>query len=221
MSLGVSSDSTFICVFKCLLCCSLLDNRRLGGLMIIRSIWRCVRRKRFSSSPVSVQELHPYRIVGVIVPWNNRSRSFIEYVFVVSSCFSRQNFLHPAAILLSISFLMGSWNVKRLPKYFCDDEYGRISMFMPFTFVCSGCWRVRRCCWLCNIFVLSGWSSSPTFIASVLMSCNIFVNWGSVCANSSTSSANRRFVSGVQSCGVRRNPFCCPVHCGFNFRKIP
>ena len=41
---------------------------RRGAWAIIRSIWRCVRRRRFSSSAVSVQASHPYRTVGVMMP---------------------------------------------------------------------------------------------------------------------------------------------------------
>ena len=69
-------------------CCegvSVLCLRR-GACMIMRSICRCVRLSRFSSSLVSVQASAPYKMVGVTVPWKSRRRSFREYLLLVSSC---------------------------------------------------------------------------------------------------------------------------------------
>ena len=60
-----------------------------GEPSIIRSICRCVRFKRFSSSTVSVQEVHAYNTVGVTVPWNSLILLFKEYDLVVSSRLSK------------------------------------------------------------------------------------------------------------------------------------
>ena len=64
---------------------------RLGRFMIMRSICLCVRCSLFSNSWVSVQAAVPYKIVGVIVPWNNLNRPRNEYDLVVSSCLSMWN----------------------------------------------------------------------------------------------------------------------------------
>ena len=80
VSSSLSVDgSRFVC-FSC--ACfgtvvSVMSVRR-GECRIIRSICRCVLRNRFSSSNVSVQASAPYKIVGVMTPWNNRNRSDSE-----------------------------------------------------------------------------------------------------------------------------------------------
>ena len=76
---------------------------RRGELSIIRSICRCVRFKRFSSSTVRVHAALPYSTVGVTLPSKSRRRSFNEYDLVVSSLLSIKNLRHPDAILFSTS----------------------------------------------------------------------------------------------------------------------
>ena len=94
---------------------------RRGECRIILSICRCVRRSRFSSSIVNVQASHPYKMVGVTVPWNKRSLSFRAYLGPISSCLSVKIFFHANEILLSTSVLCGSWKDIFQPRYLVES----------------------------------------------------------------------------------------------------
>ena len=166
---------------------------------------------------MSVHAELPYKMVGVTVPLKRRSRPFTEYDFVVSSRLSRKNFLHPAAILFSTSVWVELWKENRRPRYFCEEVCGSTSTFMSLILTCSGCCRGRRCCWLCNILVLSGWSSSPTRRASLHISSSILLSCRRFVEKRSTSSAKRKFVIiVVLSCSPARRV----LHLGLSLRKM-
>ena len=118
---------------------------------------------------------------------------------------------------LSISVRCGSPKLSFLPKYLVLACVGRISIVMSRT--CTLLGVCRRRLWvgwapLCKIFVLSGWSRSPTVCASVFKSASMLLMSVSEVATKRMSSANRKFVRVfvADACGCSGSPLCDAAH---------